>query len=63
MTARPEESLDPASWEEFRAHGHRVLDELLDWLSTLRDRPVWRPVPEHVRTALRAPLPVERAPL
>src|ERR1051326_8204985 len=30
MAARPEESLDPPSWEEFRAHGHRVLDELLD---------------------------------
>ncbi len=59
MTDRLEESLDPASWEEFRAHGHRVLDELLDWLRTLRDRPVWQPVPEAVRAALRRPLPRE----
>lgn len=54
-----EESLDPASWDEFRAHGHRVLDELLDWLRTLRERPVWQPVPAEVRQALRLPVPLE----
>lgn len=50
--ARSEETLDPGSWEELRAHGHRVLDELLDWLRTLRDRPVWQPVPGTVREEL-----------
>ena len=59
MTARPEESLDPESWDDFRIHGHQVVDELFDWLRTLRDRPVWQPVPEEVRAALRRPLPVE----
>jgi aromatic-L-amino-acid decarboxylase len=53
-----EESLDPESWPDFRAHSHRVLDELLDWLSTLRDRPVWQPVPGEVRQALAQPVPV-----
>lgn len=57
MTDRFEETLDPASWEEFRRHGHAVLDELIDWLRTLRDRPAWQPVPEETRAALRAPLP------
>lgn len=57
--AGPEENLDPVSWEEFRAHGHRVLDELLDWLRTLRDRPTWQPPTEAVREALRESLPVE----
>src|SRR5260221_6232221 len=63
MPDRPEESLDPASWDELRAHGHRVLDELLEWQRTLRDRPVWRPVPQDVRAALRTPLPAEGAGL
>jgi glutamate/tyrosine decarboxylase-like PLP-dependent enzyme len=58
MPNRPEESLDPESWDTLRAHGHRVLDELLDWLRTLRERPVWQPVPPSVREALQAPLPV-----
>jgi glutamate/tyrosine decarboxylase-like PLP-dependent enzyme len=63
VTDPAEESLDPASWEELRAHGHRVLDELLDWLRTLRDRPVWQPVPPEIRAALRSSLPVEGAGL
>lgn len=59
MTARREESLDPESWDEFRAHSHQVLDELLEWLRTLRERPAWQPVPAEVRSALRRPLPRE----
>ena len=57
--ARPEENLDPASWDELRSHGHRVLDELLDWLQTLRDRPTWQPPPPEVREALQSELPRE----
>ncbi len=57
MPDRPEESLDPASWEEFSAHSHAVLTELLEWLRTIRERPAWQPVPETVRAALRRPLP------
>jgi glutamate/tyrosine decarboxylase-like PLP-dependent enzyme len=57
MTARREESLDPESWDEFRTHSHLVLDELLEWQRTLRERPVWQPVPETVRADLRRPLP------
>lgn len=52
-----EESLDPASWDHFRAASHQVLDELLEWQRTLRDRPVWQPVPDSVRSDLRRPLP------
>lgn len=59
MTDHPEESLDPASWDEFRAHGHRVLDELLDWLRDVRDRPAWQAVPDAVRVDLRRPVPME----
>lgn len=63
MPDRPEESLDPASWEEFSAHSHAVLGELLDWLRTIRERPAWQPVPAEVRAALRRPLPQEGAGL
>ncbi|NOT07315.1 MAG: aminotransferase class V-fold PLP-dependent enzyme [Gemmatimonadales bacterium] len=57
MADHPEESLDPASWDDFRAHAHRTVDELLDWLRGVRERPVWQPVPEEVRAGLRRPLP------
>jgi aromatic-L-amino-acid/L-tryptophan decarboxylase len=54
-----EESLDPDSWADFKTHGHRVLDELLEWLRTLRERPTWQPVPGEVRAALTQPVPAE----
>lgn len=59
MSRPQQETLDPESWERFRAHSHQVLDELMEWLRTVRERPAWQPVPEEVREALRAPLPVE----
>ena len=39
-------SLDPEDWSELRALGHRMLDDMVDHLATLRDRPVWQPPPE-----------------
>lgn len=50
-------TLDPASWNEVRAEGHRLLDELLDWLGSVRERPAWRPMPEEARAAFRRPVP------
>lgn len=56
--SRPlQETLDPPSWEEFRTHSHRVLDELLEWLRTVRDRPAWQAVPADVRQAFQSPVP------
>lgn len=54
-----EETLDPRDWEQFRSLGHRMLDDMLDYLSSLRDKPAWQPVPESVKAALRQPLPKE----
>lgn len=54
-----DESLDPQDWAELRSLGHRMLDDMLDYLSTVRDKPAWQPVPESVRVHLRAPLPTE----
>ncbi|WP_294000021.1 pyridoxal phosphate-dependent decarboxylase family protein [Sphaerotilus sp.] len=53
-------SLDPASpadWAAVRAQGHRMLDDLFDHLSRLRERPVWQPIPPEVRAAFDEPLP------
>ena len=60
MNREPEETLDPADWTELRTLGHRMLDDMLDWLEHVRERPVWQPLPDSVRSALHVPLP--RAP-
>jgi len=52
-----EETLDPQDWEGLKALGHRMMDEALDRLRTLRDQPVWQRPPASVRAHLRQPLP------
>jgi glutamate/tyrosine decarboxylase-like PLP-dependent enzyme len=56
-TLRAEESLDPSDWDALRALGHRMVDDLLAYLRTVRERPVWRPIPQDVRARLKGPVP------
>ncbi|AXK31838.1 aminotransferase class V-fold PLP-dependent enzyme [Streptomyces armeniacus] len=55
--------LDPADWEEFRALGKRIVDDMADYMAGLRDRPVWQPVPQDVRDSLAGGLPESGAPM
>ena len=48
MDERPT-SLDPADWSDLRAQGHRMLDDMFDYLEKLRERPVWQHAPADVR--------------
>lgn len=63
MTRRedPQETLDPADWEEFRVLAHRMVDDTIDHLASLRRQPAWRPLPEEVRGSFDAPIPWEGA--
>jgi len=54
------ESLDPADWSAMRALAHRAVDESFDWLSSVRERPVWAATPAEVAAKFHEPLP--RAP-
>src|SRR6185312_6875284 len=50
-------SLDPADWRGLRAQGHRMLDDILDYIEKIRERPVWQPIPDQIRARFRADLP------
>ncbi|HEX3744532.1 MAG TPA: pyridoxal-dependent decarboxylase [Bryobacteraceae bacterium] len=50
-------SLDPADWPAFRAQAHRMLDDMLDYLRDIRERPVWQPAPAEVRARFGAAIP------
>ena len=56
-------TLDPQDWDEVRALGHRMLDDMIDYTANIRDRPVWRPIPDDVRTRFRAELPHQASDL
>ena len=53
----PEITLDPENWDELRHLGHRMLDDMFDYLGTVRERPVWQPFPEAVKRRLAEPVP------
>ena len=40
-----------------RAQGHRMLDDMLDYLQGLRQRPVWQPIPANVRALFQDAAP------
>jgi aromatic-L-amino-acid decarboxylase len=56
-------TLDPENWSELRALGHRMLDDMLDKMATLREQPVWTKLPDEVRASFREALPVQATPL
>ncbi|MDQ6951313.1 MAG: pyridoxal-dependent decarboxylase [Mariprofundales bacterium] len=49
--------LDPDDWDNFRTQSHQMLDDMIDHLQTLRQRPVWQPAPEAIRQRFKSPLP------
>jgi aromatic-L-amino-acid/L-tryptophan decarboxylase len=57
-----EESLDPADWDALRELGVQMVTDMLDYLKTVRERPVWQPIPEQVKDSFRRPLPLEPEP-
>jgi glutamate/tyrosine decarboxylase-like PLP-dependent enzyme len=57
-----EETLDPEDWEPMRALGHRMLDDMLDYIKTVRERPVWQHVPDQVKAHFKGPVPLDPQP-
>lgn len=59
QTGPKEESLDPEDWQAMRALGHRMVDDMMTYLETVRERPVWQPIPARVRAYFQQPAPVK----
>jgi glutamate/tyrosine decarboxylase-like PLP-dependent enzyme len=57
LRSEASETLDPHDWNEIRALGHRMLDDMIDHVASIRERPVWQPIPDAVRARFRAKLP------
>ncbi len=59
LESESSQTLDPQDWDDLRAQGHRMLDDMLDYIAGIRERPVWQPIPDEVRERFRAGLPVK----
>ncbi|NLR98971.1 cytochrome D ubiquinol oxidase subunit I [Rhizobium sp. P38BS-XIX] len=56
-------SLDPDDWQAVRGQAHRMLDDMLDHLQTLEEKPVWQYAPSSARKLFDAPLPIDASDL
>ena len=54
-----EETLDPNDWEQSRKLAHQMVDDAIDYLQTVRDRPLWQDMPADVKAQFDQKLPVE----
>jgi aromatic-L-amino-acid decarboxylase len=50
--------LDPDDWQNFRSIGHDALSLMIDFIQTIRDRPVWQQAPAAVIEQFHQPLPL-----
>jgi aromatic-L-amino-acid decarboxylase len=50
-------NLDPVDWPGARAQGHRMLDDIFDYIENIRERPVWQPIPDAERVRFRGNVP------
>ena len=58
-TYHDEESLDPQNWAFMRKLGHQILDDSMDYLEDLRNRPPWQHAPEEVKSNFEKGLPLD----
>ncbi len=52
-----EETLDPQDWAATRTLAHRMIDDAIEYLQTVRERPVWQAMPAAVQAGFTTPLP------
>ncbi len=50
-------SLDPVDSRSIRECGHQMLDDMFDYVESIRERPVWQPIPSAVRQSFREAMP------
>jgi len=52
-----EETLDPEHWALTRKLAHKMVDDAIEHLETVRDRGVWQEMPDEVRAQFKTPAP------
>ena len=56
-TTSPSETLDPSDWESVRLLGHQMVDDMVQFLRTIAEQPVWQKPSEAARQHLQSDLP------
>ncbi|MCW3107857.1 MAG: amino acid decarboxylase [Segetibacter sp.] len=56
LSTSTEETLDPENWESFRKTAHTMMDDMINYLRDVRQRPVWQPTSASSKQFLSEPL-------
>ena len=56
---KPEQTLDPTDWTEFRALAHKMLDAAIVKMETAREGRVWTEFPQEMKASFDAELPAQ----
>ena len=57
LNIKPEIGLDPENWEDVRTLGYRIIDDMVDYLQYIGERPVWTPIPNDVKASFEKQFP------
>ncbi|MGC4024003.1 MAG: pyridoxal-dependent decarboxylase [Mesorhizobium sp.] len=60
---RGSETLDPDDWQAAAALAHSIMDDAVQYLSSVRERPLWQPMSDPIRAQFAEPLPMNSTPL
>ena len=55
-------TLDPDNWDDLRALGHRMVDDMFDYLQHIGEQPAWKPPTDAVKAHFTQPLPQQGQP-
>jgi len=58
-----EQTLDPSDWNELKVVAHTMVEDMLHFLQTIGEQPVWRKPPREVVEQFSTPLPETAQPL
>ncbi|MFX0185713.1 MAG: pyridoxal phosphate-dependent decarboxylase family protein, partial [Candidatus Hodarchaeota archaeon] len=56
---KEEETLDPADWNHMKDLGCRMVVDIMNYLESVRERPVWQPIPNSVKEFFTKPMPTD----
>lgn len=54
-----EENLDPNDWEELRLLGHKMIDDMIEYIKEVRNQKVWYQIPEEIKKSYNGDIPLE----
>ncbi len=52
-----EETLDPIDWNQMKYLGCQMVEDMMKYLESVRERSVWQPIPKTVKDFFKKPLP------